>query len=147
MFRRLAVSLLFGLTAVGSPLLAAEHTVKMRNNGADGMMVFEPAFLKVAPGDTVIFESTDPGHNSASHYVPQGAKTWDGAMGQTVSVKLDTPGVYVYKCTPHVMLGMIGVIQVGEAQNLAEAKGAAETFKASIAMNKERLDKYLGQVK
>lgn len=147
MSRRLAVLLLFGLMAFGTPLMAAEHTVKMLNNGADGMMVFEPGFLQVEPGDTVIFEATEPGHNSASHYLPEGAKPWDGAMNQSISVTLDTPGVYVYKCTPHVMLGMVGVIQVGEAGNLAEAKEAAATFKTSMAMNKERLDKYMGQVK
>lgn len=146
MIKRLAVSALLAGAVFGTSAWAAEHTVKMRNNGADGMMVFEPGFLKVEPGDTVIFESTDPGHNSAAHYVPEGAETWDGPMNQTISVTLDKPGVYIYKCTPHVMLGMIGVIQVGDAVNLDEAKAAAASFANSISMNKERLDKYLGQV-
>src|SRR5690606_12111270 len=42
-----------------APAFGADHTVKMLNQGADGMMVFEPAFLKVAPGDTVTFVPTD----------------------------------------------------------------------------------------
>ena len=37
----------------GSQVFAADHVVKMLNNGADGMMVFEPGYLNVVPGDTV----------------------------------------------------------------------------------------------
>jgi len=36
---------------------AAEVEVKLLNKGGDGaVMVFEPAFVKIAPGDTVKFE-------------------------------------------------------------------------------------------
>lgn len=31
---------------VSSPLMAADHTVKMLNFGKDGSMVFEPAYVK-----------------------------------------------------------------------------------------------------
>ena len=36
----------------------------MLNKGAEGAMVFEPALVKVAPGDTVKFVATDKGHNA-----------------------------------------------------------------------------------
>ena len=42
-----------------STAFAAEYEVKMLNNGTEGMMVFEPAVLKVAVGDTVKFVATD----------------------------------------------------------------------------------------
>ena len=63
---------------------AAEHTVKMKNAGADGSMVFEPAVLNVAVGDTVHFEPTDPAHNSESvaGLIPAGAASWKGGMSQ-----------------------------------------------------------------
>ena len=32
-------------------LFSADHTVKMLNQGATGIMVFEPAYLKINPGD------------------------------------------------------------------------------------------------
>ncbi len=38
--------------------VAADFEVKMLNKGAEGAMVFEPAGLKVAPGDTVTFTPT-----------------------------------------------------------------------------------------
>jgi hypothetical protein len=44
-------------------------------------------------------------------------------------------------------MAMVGVIQVGNPTNLADAKkGAADLAKAFV-MNKDRLDKYLAQVK
>lgn len=132
---------------LGTQALAADHQVKMLNSGADGMMTFEPGFLKVDPGDTVTFVPTEAAHNSASYFVPAGAEPWSGAMNKAVTVTFEQEGVYLYKCDPHVPLGMVGVIQVGSPANLAEAQQAAEQFKGSIAMNKERLDKYLGQVK
>lgn len=136
-----------GAFMLGGQALAADHEVKMLNAGADGMMVFEPGFLQVARGDTVTFVSAEPGHNSASHYVPEGAAGWKGEINKNVTITLDQEGVYIYKCDPHVPLGMVGVIQVGAANNMAAAKAAAEDFKGSIAMNKDRLDNYLNQVK
>ncbi len=56
-------------------------------------------------------------------------------------------GVYIYKCLPHVVLGMVGVIQVGKAVNLEQAKKDAAALSGTIAMNKARLGEYLAQVK
>ena len=67
------------------PASAAEHEVKMLNKGAAGIMVFEPAFLEVAPGDTVHFRAVDKGHNAASidGMVPEGGATWKGGSTRT----------------------------------------------------------------
>lgn len=126
--------------------MAADHEVKMLNQGTDGVMVFEPGFLKAEPGDTVTFVSVDPGHDSVSVAVPEGAEPWEGEIGESVTAKLDEEGVYVYKCLPHLALGMVGVIQVGEAVNLQEAKVAATELEGSILTNKERMNKYMSQV-
>ena len=140
----LAVSLLFALGLAG----AAEHTVEMKNMGADGSMVFEPAVIKVAVGDTVNFVLIDQLHNSESveGLTPEGAVTWKGGMNQNISVTLDKEGVYVYQCTPHVMLGMVGVIVAGEPVNLEAIKSDSKELSGMFVMNKDRLDKYLAQV-
>lgn len=132
---------------VGTQALAATHEIKMLNSGADGTMVFEPGFIKVNRGDTVTFVPAEPAHNSASHYVPAGAAPWSGAINKPITVTFEQEGVYLYKCDPHVPLGMVGVIQVGAPVNFAEAKQAAEEFKGSIAMNKDRIEKYFSQIK
>ena len=125
-----------------------EHTVKMLNDGEGGQMIFEPAVLKVSVGDTIHFKSVDAAHNSASieGMIPEGAQTWAGQLSQDISVVLNTEGVYVYQCDPHLVMAMVGVIQVGEASNLDEIKQQAATKKSSFMMNSDRLDKYLSQL-
>ena len=120
----------------------------MLNNGAGGQMIFEPAVLKVSVGDTVHFKATDAAHNSASidGMVPDGAKSWAGALSQDISVVMNTEGVYVYQCDPHVMMAMVGVIQVGEAINLNNIKASATDKKSAFMLNSERLDEYLAQL-
>lgn len=135
------------LIAAATVAEAKTVEVKMLNNGKDGIMVFEPAFVKVDVGDTVKFVPTDAAHNSSSVYVPPGAKPWMGKTDQALSVKMTKEGVYLYKCDPHVVMAMIGVIQVGKATNLAEARAAGDKLAATISMNKERVKKYLDQAK
>ena len=130
-------------------LYSEVHTVKMLNQGATGVMVFEPAFLKVNVGDTVTFESTDAAHNSASipGMIPSGASPWNGQLSRDISVTFEIPGVYGYQCTPHAMMAMVGVIQVGDdSSNIVTAKNVAGQFKSTFIMNQTRLEEYLSNI-
>jgi pseudoazurin len=123
--------------AVATPAAAADHVVKMLNNGRAGMMVFEPALVKVAPGDTVTFQATDKIHSAESipGMVPAGAAGFKGKMGQPLTVKFSKPGVYGYKCPPHYGMGMVGVVIVGNASsNLATAEQVSHFGKAKQVM-------------
>ena len=125
---------------------AANHEVRMLNSGLDGYMVFEPALLTVDPGDKVTFVATDLSHNSASveGMIPEGAVPWSGKMSEDVTITFDKTGIYVYQCTPHAMMAMVGVINVGNTkENLRAIKAAALVKKAFFVTNKERLDNYL----
>ncbi len=96
---------------------AADHQVLMLNKDSEGRtMQFEPAFLRVAPGDTVTFVPQDKTHNSESiaKAQPEGAKGWKGKINEELSVTFDVEGFYGYKCLPHAGMGMVGLIQVGE---------------------------------
>ena len=145
-----ALKIIFLSLIVLSPLsiISAEYTVKMLNNGKEGLMVFEPSVLSIQQGDTVLFEATDVSHNSASipGMIPQGAMPWSGAMNQDVKVTFDEEGVYVYQCTPHSMMAMVGVIKVGAPKNLEIIKMKAEDQKKVFVMNKERLTNYLLEI-
>jgi pseudoazurin len=120
------------LIAIGlflaTPALAADFEVKMLNKGSDGQtMVFEPAFLKVQPGDTVRFVPTDKGHDAETipGMLPEGAQAFKGKISQEVTVSFDKPGVYGYRCIPHFGMGMVGLIAVGDnPENLETAKQA-----------------------
>lgn len=131
LFLRVAVAV-----AAASPAAAKDHVVKMLNKGQSGPMVFEPALIKVAPGDTVTFVATDKTHNAESiaGMLPAGAAPFKGKMNQNVSVKFTKPGVYGYKCLPHYGVGMIGAVVVGNASsNLESARKVSHPGKAKQA--------------
>jgi pseudoazurin len=141
--------LVLGLSVFGVFTSAANHEVRMLNSGAEGFMVFEPAVVKAAIGDTVTFKATDMAHNSASieGMIPEGANSWNGAMSQDVTVTVNKEGVYVYQCTPHSMMAMVGVIQVGGSlSNMDSIQAKVASVKAGFVTNKERLDTYLGSL-
>lgn len=140
--------ILFGAVAalaVATPAAAANHTVKMLNSGPGGAMVFSPAVVKVAPGDTVTFEPTHPTHNaeSISGMIPAGAAPFKGQLSKPLTVKFTKPGVYGYKCTPHYGMGMVGAVIVGSpASNLAPAKAVNHP-----GLAKKRFGQIMGGVK
>jgi pseudoazurin len=111
---------------------AAEVEVKMLNKGAAGMMVFEPAFIRIAPGDTVRFLPTDKGHDAVSidGMMPDGATPFAGKMNQEIAVVFDKPGIYGVKCRPHYGLGMVALVAVGDPTNLDAARAVKQTGKA-----------------
>ena len=130
-------------------LYSANHIVKMLNQGTEGVMVFEPAVLKINPGDSVTFKSIDAAHNSASisSMIPNNAQAWNGDLSRDITIDFNIPGVYVYQCTPHVMMAMVGVIQVGnDKSNLDAVKAAATKFKSIFVMNQSRLEDYLSKI-
>ena len=125
-----------GLLVRARRVLAAEHEVKMLNEGPEGQRNwFEPAVVYAQPGDAIHFVATDKGHNSAAVVVPEGAEEWKGKLSRDVSVTLDVPGLYSYKCTPHFGLGMVGLIAVGDPSiNLEAVKSARYPGKARQVM-------------
>ncbi len=121
------------LFATTSQTKAAEVEIKELNKGTQGgIFVFEPAFVRIAPGDTVHFIPTDKGHDAASipNMLPDGATPFQGKMSQDVVVTFDKPGVYGVRCVPHYGLGMVALIAVGNPVNEDAAKAVAHPGKA-----------------
>ena len=120
------------MAMAGGGATAAEVEVKMLNKGTEGVMVFEPALIKVAPGDTVKFVSTDNGHNAETikGMLPDGAATFIGKIGEDVAVKFDQAGIYGIKCAPHYGMGMVAMIVVGTPANEEQARAVLQVGKA-----------------
>ena len=78
--------------------------------------------------------------------IPEGATPWVGALSQDVEVTLTKEGVYVYQCTPHNMMAMVGVIKVESSPNLETVKVQAQSYKKTFLMNQDRLDNYLSRI-
>jgi pseudoazurin len=76
--------------------------------------------------------------------IPAGAEAWDSGMSQSITVTFTEEGTYVYQCTPHLMMAMVGVVTVGDPNaNLGAVKGSAVDAKSSFMMAQDRLDTYL----
>ena len=106
---------------------------------------FEPEIVYIKPGDTVKWTNM-AAHDTASvaGMIPEGAQPWQSKMGEDFSVTLDKEGAYVYKCSPHVSLGMTGAVVVGEGkpQNLDQIHSSPEN-KGMIGRAVKKLDKDL----
>lgn len=126
------------LTLVASPAFSADFEIHMLNNGKDGMMVFEPAFVKIAPGDSVTFKPTDKSHNAETikDMIPEGATAFKSKTNETYKVTFDKAGAYGVKCTPHVGMGMVALVVVGDAPANLEAVKTAKLPKKA----RERID-------
>ena len=124
------------LMTMAGGALAAEVEVKMLNKGVEGAMVFEPALVKVAPGDTVKFVATDKGHNAETikGMLPADATPFLGKNGEDVAVTFDKPGIYGVKCLPHYGMGMVAMVVVGTADNVDAAKAVPQPGKAKQVM-------------
>ncbi|MBC7281581.1 pseudoazurin [Hoeflea sp.] len=99
--------------------LAENHEVHMLNKGAEGVMVFEPAFVKAAVGDTVTFIPVDKGHNveNIKDMLPDGVEEFKSKIGKDYILTLTAEGLYGVKCTPHYVMGMVALIQAGAPVN------------------------------
>lgn len=134
---------------VSQGVVAAEYTVEMKNASIDGTMVFSPAVLQAEVGDTVHFVPVDKGHNAETiaGLIPVGSSGWKGGINEKISVTLDKEGVYIYKCLPHTMMGMVGVIVAGKPVNLEEVRKESIALSNSFAVHKYRLEEYLDRIK
>ncbi len=102
--------------------MAEDFEVQMMNRGDAGTMVFEPAFLRIAEGDTVTFVATDRGHNAESipEMTPQGATTFEGGTNEDIAVTFDIEGLYGVRCKPHFPMGMVMTIAVGDVTEVPD---------------------------
>ena len=104
------------LALLAMPAFAETHEVQMFNRSDNGPMIYEPSFLKIAPGDRVRFVPTQPSHNAATidGMIPEGAEPFKSKINEDFSVTLTVPGSYGVKCSPHVAMGMVMLIEVGD---------------------------------
>ncbi|MCB0273017.1 MAG: pseudoazurin [Bdellovibrionales bacterium] len=136
------------LLVVLMPVVAFGKTfeIQMRNQVEGQSMVFVPSYIHIEVGDTVVFVPTDDGHNSHSVFTPEKAPSWQGETSQKTQVTLTKEGVYIFECTNHAIMGMVGVIQVGKALNLDAAKKFQTTFEKKFITNKNRLSQSLANI-
>ena len=95
---------------------AEDLTIEMLNKRDDGAkMVYSQDIARIDVGDTITWVPTSKGHNVEFVAGPDG---WEAPKksknGKEVAITFDTPGVYLYQCTPHKSMGMIAMVVVGD---------------------------------
>jgi len=104
---------------------AEDLTIDMLNKRDDGAkMVYSEDIARIDVGDTITWLPTSKGHNVEFIAGPDG---WDAPrkskLGKEVEMTFDTPGVYLYQCSPHKTMGMIAIVVVGDGDNdISKAK-------------------------
>jgi pseudoazurin len=89
-----------------------------------------PLVTFAAPGDTIVFRQMT-GHDTETieGMIPAGAQGWKSSLCEEgFSVTLSVPGAYVFKCNPHVSMGMVGAVIVGGTPpaNLADIEASPQ---------------------
>lgn len=116
-----------GLMLSAAPAFAETIEVQMVNQDPEtgDRFVYEPAFIRAQPGDTIRFVSVDRGHNAASINggLPEGVETFRSTFSQDFELEVTEDGTYLIQCTPHYALGMVAMVLVGDySVNFEEAK-------------------------
>lgn len=118
---------------LGGGAAAATVEVKLVQTPA-GQTYFDPAGIRIAPGDTVRWIQISGFHSITAYHprnddhelrIPEAAEPWDSDIlltdypkrGATFEHVFTVPGVYDYFCKPHEMAGMVGRVVVGESGN------------------------------
>ena len=109
------------LSLFSSQVIAANHQLEMLNKLEKERMVFSKKIISIELNDDVLWKSVDKGHNVQFIGMPDGAKKYKSKISKDASYKFEKPGIYLYQCTPHKAMGMIGIIVVGNDKSNLEA--------------------------
>ena len=121
-----------------------ELVIEMLNKRDDGeKMVYSEDISKIAVGDTIKWIPTNKGHNVEFIAGPEGASLpKKSGLNKEVSMTFDKPGVYLYVCTPHKVMGMIAMVVVGGDLSNKDAISGVKM----IGRGKKKLAALIGQL-
>ena len=112
---------IIALSLFSSQVIAANHQLEMLNKLGKERMVFSKKMISIELNDDVSWKSVDKGHNVQFIGMPDGAKKYKSKISKDATYKFEKPGIYLYQCTPHKAMGMIGIIVVGNDKSNLEA--------------------------
>ena len=95
--------------------------IEMLNKRGKEKMLYGQDVAKIDVGQTITWTPNSKGHNVQFVSVPEGVEKVKSKLSKEFSYTFEQEGVYLYVCTPHASMGMIGVVVVGESDvNLDE---------------------------
>ena len=95
--------------------------IEMLNKRGKDKMLYGQDIARIDVGQTITWTPDSKGHNVQFVSVPEGVEKVKSKLSKEFSYTFEQEGVYLYVCTPHASMGMIGVVVVGESDvNLDE---------------------------
>ena len=114
---------IFTLTLLRSNLTSAD-TVKIDFTADDSYSI---DVVKIDVGDTIEWLPKNKGHNVEFLVAPNMKSLPEKSDLDVIHrITFDLPGVYLYQCTPHGNMGMLGLIVVGNNFDNIDSLGDIE---------------------
>jgi|TARA_E500000075_G_scaffold123086_1_gene124952 pseudoazurin len=133
----------FSIVFISSMAYSADMSIDMLNKLGKEKMVYSVDVAEIDVGDTITWLPASKGHNV--HFIA-GPDGWElpkkSKNNKEVAITFDTPGVYLYQCTPHASMGMIALVIVGGDTSNLDAIAKAKVRGKS----KKKLKKLLGEL-
>ena len=112
--------------------------IDMLNKLGKEKMLYSVKVAKIDINQKIIWRSKTKGHNVEFIGMPEGVKKFKSKINKDVEYEFKIPGIYLYQCTPHKAMGMIGIVIVGnDKSNLENIKklkyrGPTKKFAAQL---------------
>lgn len=102
------------------------------STAAKDMFRFEPNFVKLLPGDELVFLNSRSQHtvHSVSELWPEDVERVSIAHQPEAVVTFDRQGFYGFRCKRHGQYGMVMLVVVGSPGNVREMRATVETMRA-----------------
>ena len=142
--RNIFLTLLFALFSANA--FSADVTIEMLNKNKETKkrMVYSQELVKIDAGQSIEWVPTAKGHNVEMLAGPDGYELPKKTkLNDPVSIKFTVPGIYLYQCSPHAAMGMIGIIVVGgDTSNM----DSISSVKVTGSKSKKKVKKLLGEI-
>ena len=97
--------------------------IDMLNKLGKEKMVYSIKVAKLDLNDKIVWKHVSKGHNVEFIGMPKGVKKFKTKINKKAEYEFKKPGIYLYQCTPHKAMGMIGIVVVGgDKSNLEKIK-------------------------
>ena len=115
--KSISISLSIIISIFSSLAIAETHTIEMLNKLGKERMVYSEKVISIKVNDEITWKSVDKGHNVEFIGMPKGASKYKSKISKDAKYTFTQPGIYLYQCTPHKAMGMIGLVVVGKDKN------------------------------
>ena len=117
------ILILFTFLASVSSSFGKTLEIDMLNKLGKEKMVYSIKVAKIDVNDKIIWKHVSKGHNVEFIGMPKGVKKYKSKINKKAEFEFKVPGIYLYQCTPHKAMGMIGIVIVGgDKSNLDKIK-------------------------